>query len=49
MYDEQVANYRASVTTAYSDVEDWLASLRQLERENTSESAAVTATRTELD
>jgi outer membrane protein, multidrug efflux system len=30
-------------------VEDWLAALRQLERENTSESAAVEATRTELE
>jgi NodT family efflux transporter outer membrane factor (OMF) lipoprotein len=49
MYDEQVATYRATVTAAYSDVEDWLAALRQLERENVSESAAVTATRTELE
>jgi NodT family efflux transporter outer membrane factor (OMF) lipoprotein len=48
-YDEQVANYRATVTTAYSEVEDWLAALRQLERESTSESAAVTATATELE
>jgi outer membrane protein TolC len=30
-------------------VEDWLAALRQLERENTSELAAVAATRTELE
>jgi NodT family efflux transporter outer membrane factor (OMF) lipoprotein len=49
MYDEQVATYRATVTAAYSDVEDWLAALRQLERENVSESAALTATRTELE
>jgi NodT family efflux transporter outer membrane factor (OMF) lipoprotein len=48
-YDEQVANYRTTVSTAYSEVEDWLAALRQLERESTSESAAVAATATELD
>jgi NodT family efflux transporter outer membrane factor (OMF) lipoprotein len=48
-YDEQVANYRTTVTTAYSEVEDWLAALRQLERESTSESAAVAATATELE
>jgi NodT family efflux transporter outer membrane factor (OMF) lipoprotein len=48
-YDEQVANYRATVSTAYSEVEDWLAALRQLERENASESAAVAATTTELE
>jgi outer membrane protein TolC len=49
IYDEQVANYRATVTTAYGDVEDWLAALRQLEHETTSETAAVTATRIELE
>jgi len=48
-YDEQVANYRTTVSTAYSEVEDWLAALRQLERESTSESAAVAATATELE
>jgi NodT family efflux transporter outer membrane factor (OMF) lipoprotein len=48
-YDEQAANYRATVATAYSDVEDWIAALRQLERENTSEMAAVAATGTELE
>jgi NodT family efflux transporter outer membrane factor (OMF) lipoprotein len=48
-YDEQVANYRTTVTVAYGEVEDWLAALRQLERENSSESAAVAATRTELE
>jgi NodT family efflux transporter outer membrane factor (OMF) lipoprotein len=48
-YDEQVANYRTTVSTAYSDVEDWLVALRQLERESTSESAAVAATATELE
>jgi NodT family efflux transporter outer membrane factor (OMF) lipoprotein len=49
IYDEQVANYRATVTAAYGDVEDWLAALRQLEHETASETAAVTATRTELE
>jgi NodT family efflux transporter outer membrane factor (OMF) lipoprotein len=48
-YDEQVANYRTTVSTAYSEVEDWLAALRQLERESASESAAVAATTTELE
>jgi NodT family efflux transporter outer membrane factor (OMF) lipoprotein len=48
-YDEQVANYRATVSTAYSEVEDWLAALRQLERESKSESAAVAATATQLE
>jgi NodT family efflux transporter outer membrane factor (OMF) lipoprotein len=48
-YDEQVANYRTTVTTAYSEVEDWLAALRQLERESMSESAAVAATAIELE
>jgi NodT family efflux transporter outer membrane factor (OMF) lipoprotein len=48
-YDEQVANYRTTVTTAYSEVEDWLVALRQLERESKSEAAAVAATATELD
>ena len=48
-YDEQVANYRTTVSTAYSEVEDWLAALRQLERESKSESAAVAATATELE
>jgi NodT family efflux transporter outer membrane factor (OMF) lipoprotein len=48
-YDEQVANYRSTVSVAYSDVEDWIAALRQLERENASEHAAVEATTTELE
>ena len=48
-YDEQVANYRATVTGAYGEVEDWLAALRQLEKENASEQAAVGATSTELE
>jgi NodT family efflux transporter outer membrane factor (OMF) lipoprotein len=42
-YDEQVANYRATVLTAYQDVEDNLAALRQLQRENVSQAAAVDA------
>ncbi len=48
-YDEQVANYRANVLTAFQDVEDNLAALRQLERESVSEAAAVSATQGALD
>jgi NodT family efflux transporter outer membrane factor (OMF) lipoprotein len=48
-YDEQVANYRTTVSVAYSEVEDWIAALRQLERESASEAAAVAATGTELE
>jgi NodT family efflux transporter outer membrane factor (OMF) lipoprotein len=48
-YDEQVANYRATVLVAYQDVEDNLAALRQLEREGVSQAAAVTATQGALD
>lgn len=44
-YNEQVANYRASVLAAFQDVEDNLAALRQLERESVSEAAAVAATK----
>jgi NodT family efflux transporter outer membrane factor (OMF) lipoprotein len=43
-YDEQVAQYRGTVLTAYQEVEDNLAALRYLARESTSEAAAVTAT-----
>ena len=43
-YDEQVADYRSTVLTAYQDVEDNLAALRQLEQESTTEAAAVVAT-----
>jgi outer membrane protein, multidrug efflux system len=43
-YEEQVANYRNTVLTAFQDVEDNLAALRQLQRESVSEAAAVTAT-----
>jgi outer membrane protein TolC len=48
-YDEQVANYRASVLTAFQEVEDNLAALRQLERETLSQDAAVAATRGALE
>jgi NodT family efflux transporter outer membrane factor (OMF) lipoprotein len=44
IYDEQVADYRATVLTAYQEVEDNLAALRQLQQESVSEAAAVTAT-----
>ncbi len=43
-YDEQVANYRGTVLTAYQDVEDNLAALRQLQLEGASQAAAVRAT-----
>ncbi|HEY2807363.1 MAG TPA: efflux transporter outer membrane subunit [Steroidobacteraceae bacterium] len=49
IYDEQVANYRNTVLTAYQDVEDNLAALRQLELESISEAAAVKATQGALD
>ena len=48
-YDEQVANYRGTVLTAYQDVEDNLAALRQLQRESVSQAAAVKATQGALD
>src|ERR1700722_3132568 len=44
IYDEQVAGYRSTVLTAYQEVEDNLAALRQLQQESISEAAAVTAT-----
>jgi NodT family efflux transporter outer membrane factor (OMF) lipoprotein len=44
LYDEQVADYRGTVLTAYQEVEDNLAALRQLQQESISEAAAVTAT-----
>jgi NodT family efflux transporter outer membrane factor (OMF) lipoprotein len=44
IYDEQVADYRGTVLTAYQEVEDNLAALRQLQQESISEAAAVTAT-----
>ncbi len=43
-YDEQVATYRQTVLTAYQEVEDNLAALRDLEAESVSEAAAVAAT-----
>jgi NodT family efflux transporter outer membrane factor (OMF) lipoprotein len=43
-YDEQVADYRATVLIAYQEVEDNLAALRRLEQESLSEAAAVMAT-----
>jgi len=44
-FDEQVAaNYRNRVSTAYQEVEDNLAALRQLQQESVSQAAAVTAT-----
>jgi outer membrane protein TolC len=48
-YDEQVANYRSSVLTAFQEVEDNLAALRQLARESVSEAAAVASTQGALD
>lgn len=43
-YREQVADYRKTVLGAFQDVEDNLAALRQLEKENQSEALAVRAT-----
>ena len=48
-YDEQVANYRNTVLTAYQDVEDNLAAIRQLQRETVSQAAAAKATQGALD
>jgi outer membrane protein TolC len=47
-YDEQVANYRNTVLTAFQEVEDNLTALHRLEEESVSEAAAVTATRRAL-
>jgi NodT family efflux transporter outer membrane factor (OMF) lipoprotein len=47
-YDEQVADYRNTVLVAYQEVEDNLVALRQLQRENLSETAAVSSTATAL-
>ena len=47
-YDEQVATYRGTVLTAYQEVEDNLAALRDLEAESVSEAAAVAATASAL-
>jgi NodT family efflux transporter outer membrane factor (OMF) lipoprotein len=48
-YDEQVANYRAVVLSAFQDVEDNVVALRQLQREAVSEAAAVSATQGALE
>jgi NodT family efflux transporter outer membrane factor (OMF) lipoprotein len=48
-FDEQVADYRKAVLTAYGEVEDSLAGLHQLELESRSEAAAVVATAKALD
>jgi len=42
-FDEQAANYRNTVLTAYREVEDSLAALRELEQESSSQTAAATA------
>jgi NodT family efflux transporter outer membrane factor (OMF) lipoprotein len=47
-YDEQVADYRGTVLTAYQEVEDNLAALRELQNESLSEAAAVAATQSAL-
>lgn len=47
-YDEQVANYRGVVLTAYQEVEDNLAALRELQAESETDAAAVQATQTAL-
>ena len=48
-FDEQVADYRKAVLTAYGEVEDSLVALRELERESASEAAAVQASSRALD
>jgi NodT family efflux transporter outer membrane factor (OMF) lipoprotein len=48
-YDEQVANYRNTVLSAFQDVEDNIAALRQLQRESVSQAAAVAATQGALE
>ena len=47
-YAEEVATYRNTVLTAYQEVEDNLAALRELEAESVSEAAAVAATSSAL-
>ena len=47
-YDEQVASYRETVLTAYQEVEDNLAALRDLDAEAVSQAAAVAATASAL-
>jgi len=48
-YDEQVADYRNTVLSAYQEVEDNLAALHRLEQESVSELAAVSATARALE
>jgi len=48
-YSEQVAQYRNTVLTAYQNVEDSLAALRQLEQEAQTVAAAVTAANIALE
>jgi NodT family efflux transporter outer membrane factor (OMF) lipoprotein len=48
-YDEQVADYRGTVLTAYQEVEDNLAALRQLQVESGTQTAAVAATQGALE
>jgi len=43
VYEEEVANYRQTVLRAFKEVEDGLASLRLLERQNQAQSRAVAA------
>jgi outer membrane protein TolC len=43
-YDQAAAAYRKTTLTAYQEVEDNLAALRQLQQESVSQAAAVTAT-----
>jgi outer membrane protein TolC len=49
VYDQQVASYRSTVLSAFQDVEDNLAALRQLQLESVSQAAAVKATQGALD
>jgi outer membrane protein, multidrug efflux system len=49
VYDQTVAQYRQTVLTANGEVEDQLVSLRQLDKEIKTQSAAVTATQRALD
>lgn len=48
-YDEQVADYRNTVLSAFQDVEDNLVAIRQLQHESVSQAAAITATQGALD
>ena len=43
-YDEQVANFRNTVLSAYQSVEDDIVALRELEQESATQAAAVAAT-----